>query len=64
MATDNAAFGSPAQDAGLDWDQEIVEVFAPAEQPTKYWMYLPALAVLALVIFLQRGRARRVAATA
>ena len=61
---DNAAFGSPAQDAGLDWDQEIVEVFAPAEQPTKYWMYLPALAVLALVIFLQRGRARRVAATA
>ena len=61
---DNAAFGSPAQEAGLDWDQEIVEVLAPAEQPSKYWLYLPALALLALVVFLQRGRARRVAATA
>ena len=45
-------------------DQEIVEVLAPAEQPSKYWMYLPALALLALVVVLQRGRARRVTATA
>jgi TRAP transporter 4TM/12TM fusion protein len=61
---DNVAFDSPAQKAGLDWDQEIVEVLAPASQPTKYLMFLPALLLLALVVFLQRGRARPQPATA
>jgi len=55
---DNVTFDSPAQKAGLDWDQEIVEVLAPASQPSKYLMFLPALLLLALVVFLQRGRAR------
>ena len=53
---DDAAFGSAAKEAGLDWDQEIVRVLRPAEQPSKYLMYLPALAVLGLVVFLQRRR--------
>ncbi|MEM8571942.1 MAG: TRAP transporter permease [Pseudomonadota bacterium] len=53
---DNVAFGSPAQDAGLDWDQEIVEVLAPASQPPKYLIFIPVLGVLALVVMMQRRR--------
>jgi hypothetical protein len=53
---DNVAFDSAAQKAGLDWDQEIVEVLAPQWQPTKYLMYIPALLLLALVVWMQRRR--------
>ncbi|RFC66378.1 DUF3394 domain-containing protein [Fulvimarina endophytica] len=59
MIIDNVAFGSPAADAGLDWDQEIVRVLTPADQPSKYWMYIPALLLLAGVVWLQRGRVAR-----
>jgi hypothetical protein len=54
---DDVAFDSKAQKAGLDWDQEIIEVLQPNEQPSKYWMYIPALLLLGIVIFLQRRRA-------
>ncbi|MFD1796260.1 TRAP transporter fused permease subunit [Paracoccus aurantiacus] len=54
---DNVAFDSPAQAAGLDWDQKVLLVRAPASAPSKYWMYIPAFAVLAFVIWLQRRRA-------
>ncbi|MCP3056830.1 TRAP transporter permease [Aurantimonas marianensis] len=54
---DNVAFGSPAEAAGLDWDQQITLVRTPAEQPTKYWMFLPALALLGLIVWGQRRRA-------
>lgn len=53
---DNVTFDSVAQKAGLDWDQEIVAVKAPAPQPSKYWMFIPALVLLALVVVLQRRR--------
>ncbi|MBN9672130.1 TRAP transporter permease [Labrenzia aggregata] len=53
---DDATYGSAAKEAGLDWDQEIVRVLRPVDQPSKYLMFLPALAVLALVVFLQRRR--------
>jgi len=53
---DNVAFDSAAQKAGLDWDQEIIEVLAPQWQPTKYLMYIPALLLLALVVWMQRRR--------
>ena len=56
---DDVAFDSPAQEAGLDWDQAITRVMVPRDQPSKYWMFLPALAVLALVVLMQRGRAER-----
>ncbi|MCA8882868.1 MAG: DUF3394 domain-containing protein, partial [Rhodobacteraceae bacterium] len=61
---DNVAFDSPAQKAGLDWDQEIVDVLAPVSQPTKYLMFLPALLVLALVVMLQRRRVAPLSAAA
>jgi len=56
MFIDDVAFGSPAADAGLDWDQEVLRVLQPNEQPTKYLMYIPALLVLALVVLMQRRR--------
>lgn len=59
VVIDNVTFGSPAAEAGLDWDQKIEVVRAPADQPSKYWMYIPALLILALVVFLQRNRAGR-----
>ena len=57
MIVDDVAFGSAAADAGLDWDQEVLRVLRPVSQPSKYFMFIPALALLALVVFLQRGRA-------
>ncbi|MGF1551753.1 MAG: TRAP transporter permease [Paracoccaceae bacterium] len=53
---DNVAFGSPAEDTQLDWDQEILSVLQPQPQPSKYWMFIPALLILALVVALQRLR--------
>ncbi|WP_206455901.1 TRAP transporter permease [Aurantimonas marina] len=54
---DSVAFGSPAEAVGLDWDQQITLVRTPTEQPTKYWMFLPALALLGLIVWGQRRRA-------
>jgi len=59
MFIDDVAFGSPAAEAGLDWDQEVVRVLKPVPQPSKYWMFIPALLLLALIVFLQRGRNAR-----
>jgi len=64
MVIDNVTFGSPAQEAGFDWDQKIEKVLRPADQPTKYLMFIPALILLGLVVMLQRGRARPQPATA
>ncbi|MHA3916427.1 TRAP transporter permease [Halovulum sp. GXIMD14793] len=57
MLIDNVTYDSPAQAAGLDWDQQILQVMQPIDQPSKYWMFLPALLLLGLVVFLQRSRA-------
>lgn len=58
---DNVAFGSPAAEAGLDWDQVVNEVQVPASQPSKYLMFIPALLLLAGLVMLQRRRATPVA---
>jgi TRAP-type uncharacterized transport system fused permease subunit len=56
---DNVAFGSPAQKAGLEFDQKILKVRAPADQPPKELMFIPALLLLAGIVFLQRMRRPR-----
>ncbi|MEH6788919.1 MAG: TRAP transporter permease [Paracoccus sp. (in: a-proteobacteria)] len=56
VVIDNVAFDSPAQAAGLDWDQKILLVRAAAPAPSKYWIYIPAVLILALVVWLQRRR--------
>lgn len=54
---DDVSFDSPAASAGLDWDQEIIAVRQPVDQPSKYWIFIPTFALLALVILWQRRRA-------
>jgi len=56
VVIDDVGFESPAKEAGLDWDQEITKVLQPADQPTKYFVYIPALILLGLLITLQRRR--------
>ncbi|MEA3291601.1 MAG: DUF3394 domain-containing protein, partial [Pseudomonadota bacterium] len=60
---DNVVFGSAAEKSGLDFDQEIVNVQIPTERPPKQLMFIPALLLLALVWFLQRGRRNKLAET-
>lgn len=53
---DDAGFDSPAQAAGLDFDQKILTVLVPVSQPARELMYIPALIVLAGIFLLQRRR--------
>ena len=53
---DNAIFDSPAQKAGLDFEQKIVTVLAPTEQPAKQLIYIPTILLFGLIILLQRRR--------
>ena len=56
VVVDNVDFGSVAQKAGLDWDQVVLLVRAPANQPWKELMYIPALLLLGLIYVMQRKR--------
>ncbi|MFQ5935596.1 MAG: TRAP transporter permease [Acidiferrobacterales bacterium] len=53
---DNLVFGSEAEKAGLDFDWEIQGVEVETNRPPKELMFIPALILLGLVGFLQRGR--------
>ncbi len=57
---DFVMFGSPAQDLGVDFDFEIVEVVVALDVPPKELMFIPAMLVLAGVIVLQNRRRERV----
>jgi len=54
---DDVAFDSPAKKLGLDWDQEIMTVQTPADAPSKYLAYIPAVILLGLLVMVQRRRA-------
>jgi len=56
---DMVGFGSPAQKAKIDFDQEILNIQMPTDRPNKEYMFFPALLLLGLIWFLQRGRARK-----
>ncbi|SHF24627.1 TRAP transporter, 4TM/12TM fusion protein [Modicisalibacter ilicicola DSM 19980] len=60
---DMTTFGSQAEELGFEFDQEIASVRAPVERWDKEWMWIPGLALFALVVLLQRRR-RRTASTA
>ena len=59
ILVDNVVFSSPAEKAGIDFDQEILNIQVPAKRPPKELMFIPALALLAVVFFLQRGRIKK-----
>jgi TRAP transporter 4TM/12TM fusion protein len=53
---DNVVFGSPAEQAKLDFDWEITVVKLPASRMPKEVFYIPAAGLLVLVYYLQRRR--------
>ncbi|MGB5619685.1 MAG: DUF3394 domain-containing protein, partial [Desulfobacterales bacterium] len=59
---DNVVFASLAEKAGIDFDQEILNIKVPTERPPKQLMFIPALALAALIWFVQRGRKKRLEA--
>ncbi|MDH3282034.1 MAG: TRAP transporter fused permease subunit, partial [Gammaproteobacteria bacterium] len=56
FVVDNVTFGSPAEKAGLDFDQEVLSIQVPADRPPKQLVFIPAIVLLALVWIAQRGR--------
>jgi hypothetical protein len=61
VIVDMVGFSSPAEKAKIDFDQEILGIQMPTERPNKEYMFLPALLLLVLIWFIQRGRARKTA---
>ncbi len=59
VLVDMVGFGSPAEKAKIDFDQEIVKLQLPNDRPAKQWMYIPAVIFLSLIIFVQLGRSRK-----
>jgi hypothetical protein len=61
---DNVVFSSAAEKAGIDFDQELLNIKVPTQRLPKQIMFIPALALMALVWFLQRNRTRQLEAAA
>ncbi|MDF1592965.1 MAG: TRAP transporter permease [Desulfobacterales bacterium] len=57
---DNVVFSSGAEKAGIDFDQEILNIQVPTDIPPKQLMFIPAMVLLALVWFVQRTRAKKI----
>jgi TRAP transporter 4TM/12TM fusion protein len=49
-------FGSRAEKLGIEQGFAITAIELPSDRPDKEWIYVPALALLALVVWLQRRR--------
>jgi TRAP transporter 4TM/12TM fusion protein len=54
-------FGSEAAKYGLAAGDEITAVLVPAERVDRYWLAVPALVLLGLIVVLQRRRKRALA---
>jgi hypothetical protein len=59
VSIDNVVFASAAEKAGIDFDQEILNIKIPTQRPPKQLMFIPALVLAALIWFMQRGRKNR-----
>jgi hypothetical protein len=56
MIVDLIQFGSAAERAGLDFDFEITSVLVTNDRPPPELVWIPALALLAGIMWLQRRR--------
>ncbi|MGE5946512.1 MAG: TRAP transporter permease [Betaproteobacteria bacterium] len=52
-------FGSRAKKSGFEQGFDVAAVKVPTDRPSEHWVYVPALALVAFVYFLQRSRVRR-----
>jgi hypothetical protein len=57
----NVKFGSRAKKSGFEQGWTVSGVKVSTERVSEHWVYIPALALAALVFFLQRARIRRTA---
>ncbi len=64
VLVDIVSFASPAEKAGIDFDQEILNILVPNDRSPKQIMFIPAIVLLAFIYWLQRGRLRKQAAAA
>lgn len=62
LLVDNLTFGGAAERQQIDFDWEIADIQIKADRPPKQWFFLPALALLGVIVLLQRRRKRRNAA--
>ena len=53
---DMLTFGGAAEQQGVDFDWQILSIELPADQPPKELFFIPAILVLAGIIWLQRAR--------
>ena len=60
---DNVVFMSAAEKAGLDFDQEILNIQIPARRPPKELMYIPAVLLYGLITFVQLRRRKKAPVT-
>ncbi len=49
-------FGSTAEKLGIEQSFRITALEVPAQRPAKEWFFVPALALLALIVLMQRRR--------
>jgi len=56
---DNMRFNGPAQKRSMDYGWVIKELQVPVDRMAKEWFYIPAYALLGLVIMMQLRRRRR-----
>lgn len=56
VLVDSVTFGSIAADAGLEFDQQILNVRAPTDRWMKELMWIPGFLLFGLVVLLQRRR--------
>lgn len=61
---DNVVFSSAAEKAGIDFDQEILNIQIPTKRLPKQLMFIPAIVLYGLIIFIQRGRKNKLEGTA
>ncbi len=56
VIVDMVGFASPAEKAGIDFDQEIINVLLPKKRPPQELVFIPAMIILALLILIQKRR--------
>ncbi|MCV6584769.1 MAG: TRAP transporter permease [Marinibacterium sp.] len=56
---DNLNFGGPAEQLGIDWDWELVELEVKADRMPKEIFYIPALLLVLAIYLLQMARKPR-----
>lgn len=56
---DNVVFSSAAEKAGVDFDQEILNIQVATHRPAKEWMYIPALGMYVFLWLIQNRRRKK-----